>query len=207
MNILDLPQGSEEWLKARAGFCTASKFKDVLAKVKVGEAAGRRNYRMQLVTERLTGLPQDSYRNTAMEYGTAMEPEACAAYEISTGEIVEHVGFIQGDTWIGASPDGLLGDDGGLEIKCPYQSTVHVETLQGGVVPSEHIAQIQGGMWISGRKWWEFVSFDPRMPEKLRLFVVRVKRDDAYIAKLAEEVKAFLAEVDRLEKQILRSSA
>lgn len=205
MNI----QGSPEWLAERAGHATASCFKDVLAKIKTGEANDRRKYRMQLVTERLTGIPVETYQNAAMARGTATEPMAREAYEVESGEWVEQVGFLKhpGMTWTGASPDGLIGEDGGIEIKCPFNSTVHVETLQGGIMPPEHRPQVQGVMWVTGRKWIDFISYDPRMPAKLRLFVYRVQRDEAYIATLAEQVEKFLAEVDRQHQSLLELAA
>ncbi|MBM3738924.1 MAG: YqaJ viral recombinase family protein, partial [Acidobacteria bacterium] len=191
------------WFAERAGHATASRFADVLATIKTGEAATRRNYRLQLVTERLTGLPCDTYQNAAMAWGTATEAAARQAYEVATGEIVEQVGFIKHPdvAWAGASPDGVIGR-GGLELKCPFQSTIHVMTLQGGM-PSEHVAQVQGQIWCCGFDWVDFVSFDPRMPEKLRLYVERVKRDEAYIAKLAASVKVFLDEVERDYQSLL----
>lgn len=205
---MNAPQGSTAWLSARAGHATASRFKDVLARIKVGEAAGRRNYRMQLVTERLTCIPCESYTNAAMQWGTDTEPAARAAYEALTGEIVAEAPFLlhTGLDWVGASPDGLVGADGGIEIKCPHQSTVHVETLQGGM-PPDHIAQIQGVMWVTGRQWVDFVSFDPRMPENLQLHVERIKRDEPYITLLETEVRKFLAEVDALEQQLRKRVA
>lgn len=201
-------QGSTEWLAERAGHATASRFKDILATIKTGEAATRRNYRVQLVTERLTGIPCQSFTNAAMEYGTATEPLAREAYEAETGELVEQVGFLKHPalTWTGASPDGLIGDEGGIEIKCPFQSTVHVETLQGGM-PTEHRPQIQGVLWVSGRKWIDFISFDPRMPEKLRLHVERVNRDDKYIADLEKSVTSFLMEVAQQTESLLKRAA
>jgi putative phage-type endonuclease len=205
---MNAPQGSAAWFSARAGHATASRFKDVLATIKSGEAASRRSYRMQLVTERLTMIPCESYTNAAMAWGTEQEAAARAAYEAHTGEMVTETGFLlhPEHDWIGASPDGLVGADGGIEIKCPFQSTIHVETLQAGM-PSEHIAQVQGAMWVTGRKWWHFVSFDPRMPEHLQLHVQLVVRDDAYIAKLAESVKTFLAEVDAMHQQLMKRAA
>lgn len=196
-------QGSDEWFAARAGFCTASRFKDVLAKIKTGEAATRRNYRLQLVTERLTQRPCDTYTNAAMEWGTATEPFARAAYEGARTLMVDEVGFIRHPAvaFVGCSPDGLVGDDGGVEIKCPHNSMVHVETLECGM-PPEHAAQVQGAMWVTNRKWWDFVSYDPRMPPHLALHVERVERDDAYIAKLAEEVGKFLAEVEQMVQRL-----
>lgn len=189
-------QGSPEWFAERAGHVTASRFKDVLAKIKVGEAAGRKNYRVQLVTERLTGRPCESFTNAAMEWGTATEPHARAAYESARGLMVDEVGFLHHPEvlWVGASPDGLIGAEGGCEIKCPHQSTVHVETWDSGM-PTEHRAQIQGTLWVTGRKWWDFISFDPRMPEGLQLYVERIERDEKYIEALYVEVELFLGQV------------
>lgn len=190
-------QGSEAWLLQRAGHCTASRFKDVLARIKNGEAAIRRNYRTQLVTERLTGRPCESYTNAAMEWGTNTEPFAREAYEAITGAWVDPAPFMPHPEikWVGASPDGLIGDDGMIEIKCPYQSTVHVEALQSGM-PAEHIAQVQGNLWVNGRRYCDFICFDPRMPEHLRIYVQRIERDPVFIENLAAEVCNFLAECD-----------
>lgn len=197
-------QGTPEWLAMRAGHCTASRFKDVRAKIKSGEAASRRSYRVQLVTERLTGIPVETYRNAAMEWGSFTEPEAKDAFEVLTGEIVETASFILHPEipWCGGSPDGLVNDDGAIEIKCPYQSTVHVETLENGM-PSEHMAQCQGVLWVTGRKWVDFISYDPRMPEHLKLYRERIERDEKYIAELAAEVKAFLKEVETMHTRLL----
>jgi putative phage-type endonuclease len=196
--MIELVQGTDEWRAARAGKITASRLCDVMAKIKTGEAATRRAYRWELLTERLTGLPCESYTNRAMEWGTAHEPEAREAYEAETGNLVEQVGFLLHPDYpmVGCSPDGMIGKDGGLEIKCPHSSVVHVQTLKGGM-PSEHKPQVQGTLWITGRTWWDFVSFDPRMPEGLRLYVERIQRDEAYIAELAAEVLRVDAEVTR----------
>lgn len=200
-------QGSQEWLAARAGKATASRFKDVLATIKSGEAADRRNYRAQLVVERLTGQPASSFQNEAMRWGTENEPFARIAYEAQTGVIVIEHGFIDHPALVaGVSPDGLIGEDGGIEIKCPFQSAVHIETLQAGM-PSGHMAQVQGAMWITDRKWWDFVSYDPRMPESLQLYVERIQRDDKFIEKLEKEVTAFLAEVDQTVNELMKKAA
>lgn len=206
---MNAPQGSEAWLLAKAGRCTASRFADVLAKIKTGEASSRRNYRLQLVTERLTDRPVDGYKNAAMEWGGEQEAFARDAYEARTGVLVDLSEFIRHPdvAWSGCSPDGLVGDDGLIEIKCPYVSTVHVETMLSGGHPSEHKAQIQGSLWITGRQWCDFVSFDPRMPERLQLYVFRVVRDEEYIKALEAEVKKFLAEVDELTAKLMRSAA
>lgn len=198
-------QGTPEWLVARAGHVTASRFSDVKAKVKVGEAAGRIKYRWQLVTERLTGgVAEDRFENDAMRWGTAQEPLARLAYEAKTQNIVEEVGLVLHPDvpFVGCSPDGLIAPDGGCEIKCPYNSVIHVQTIEGGM-PTEHRAQVQGAMWVTGRKWWDFVSFDPRVPEALQLYVERIPRDDAYIAELADEVARFLIDVERMHQSLL----
>lgn len=202
-------QGSPEWREARAGKLTASRFCDVMAKVKTGEAATRRGYRWEVLTERLTGQPVEGYSNKAMEWGTAHEGQAREAYEAETGELVECAGLIlhPKHPMVGCSPDGLVGPKGGCEIKCPFSSVVHVQTLKGGM-PSEHRPQVQGAMWVTERDWWDFVSFDPRMPEHLQLYIERIPRDDAYIAELAAECMRFDAEVLRdLESLLLLRKA
>jgi hypothetical protein len=204
---MSAPQGTEAWRLDRCGRVTASCFADVMAKGKKGEAATRRTYRMQLVVERLTGVPQEGYRNKAMEYGTETEPLARDAFSEYAGLWVVQTGFVpHAELMAGCSPDGLIEDDAGLEIKCPFNSAVHVETLQNGM-PSEHMAQVQGCMWITGRKRWHFVSFDPRMPEHLRLYTEIVPRNDAYIATLETEVRAFLAEVDAAHAALAQRAA
>lgn len=203
------PQGSEAWAKERAGHCTASRFADVLAKIKTGEAADRRKYRFQLVTERMTGLPASSFTSKPMQWGIDTEPQARLAYEAEVGEPCTVTGFHKHTEieWVGCSPDGLLDADGLLQIKCP-ESHTHLQYLLDGVCPSEYLAQVQGEMWVTGRKWSDFVSYDPRfVDERMRLLIVRVKRDDAYIAKLEEEVRKFLREVDQLHDRLLNGGA
>lgn len=190
-----MEQRTDEWYAARLGRATASNFGKVLAKIKTGEAADRRNYRAQLVIERLTGNRQESYSNAAMQWGTEQEPFARIAYMADRGVDVQEVGFIQHETLMaGCSPDGLIGADGLIEIKCPVSAT-HIETLKTQHMPLEHMPQVQGQMWIAGREWCDFVSYDPRMPEKLQMFVQRIPRDDQYIKALAFEVERFLEEV------------
>lgn len=199
-------QGTEEWLRERSGHATASCFADVLARGKKGgESASRRNYRTKLVTERLIGTYVDGYRNAAMDWGNKIEPAARAEIEAQTGLVVERAPFIKHGKipWCGASPDGLIGDDGVVQIKCPYVSTVHVKTLEDGL-PSEHIAQIQGELWVTGRAWSLFSSYDPRMPPHLRLHTEKVPRDNEYIKELEEEVLEFLREVDALYDRLMK---
>jgi putative phage-type endonuclease len=196
---MSAPQNTPEWLSERAGHCTASRVNDVQAKIKTGEAATRRKYRIQLCAERLTGIPTQGYQNAAMQWGTDTQPSAQIAFEAESGLLIQDVGFIKHPTiaWVGASPDGCIDDDGLVEYKCP-ESTTHLEWMDRGTVPSEHVAQIQFQLWVTGRQYCYFVSYDPRFPEHLRLFTVLVKRDDKYIENLAAEVCNFLAEVDAL---------
>lgn len=189
-------QQTDAWFKQRLGKATGSRFKDVLASIKSGESAARRNYRAQLILERVTGNREETYTNAAMNHGNENEPFAGIAYEAKTGLIIVKADFLEHATLAaGISPDGLIGDDGGIEIKCPYQSAIHLETLRFGM-PQEHMAQVQGAMWITGRQWWDFVSYDPRFPAPLQLFIKRINRDEIYIAKLEAEITTFLADVD-----------
>ncbi len=190
-------QGSPEWLAERLGKVTASRIVDVMATVKSGEASGRANYRAQLVAERLTGTVQESFTNGAMQWGTDNEPIARAMYEVATGTMVDQVGFVEHPSiyQTGASPDGMVDDDGLVEIKCPNTST-HIETLLSGKAPSKYIRQMQWQMDCCGRQWCDFVSYDPRMPSDLSLFVIRVHRDQEAINEIRAAVVAFLDEVD-----------
>lgn len=206
MRVLDLPQGSAEWLSARAGCVTASRIKDVIAKIKTGEAAARRDYRAQVVAEILTGTPQENgYVNAEMQWGIDQEPMARSAYELKAKTWVQEVGFVLHPTIerAGASPDGLVGKDGLLEIKCPKTAT-HLQYLIDAVVPAAYEPQMMWQMACTERAWCDFVSFDPRLPEKMQLLVVRLKRDDKRIAELEAEVKAFLLDVDRMLETVKR---
>jgi len=195
-NLIVVEQGTEDWHEARLGRATASRFKDVMTKIRSGEAATRKNYKFELVAERLTGQRQEMYSNAAMEWGTENEPVARLRYELTTGNDVEECGFfVHPDIEAGASPDGLIGDDGIIEIKCPNTST-HIETLRKRAVPSQYYWQIQGQLWMTDRKWCDFVSFDPRLPENAQFFTVRVNRNDKDIEELESEVKEFLNEVE-----------
>jgi putative phage-type endonuclease len=193
-------QGSVEWLEARRGFVGASAINDVMSTTKSGgEAATRRNLRARIIAERLTGVCEESYTNTAMQWGIDNEPIARAMYEIKAGVDVEQVGFILHPTikMTGASPDGLIGIDGLIEIKCPNTAT-HIDYLLGGVVPAQYHNQMLWQMECTCRNWCEFVSFDPRMPQELQLFVRRFERDDKRIAELQAGVIDFLEEVNKV---------
>lgn len=191
-----IAQGSPEWFAARLGKVTASKVSDVVAKTKSGWGASRANYMAALIAERLTQTPADSFSNAAMQWGTEQEPLARVAYEFFTGRDVEQVGFVDHPTipMTGASPDGLVGTDGLVEIKCPNTAT-HIDTLLDGKVPGKYVIQMQWQMACTGRQWCDFVSFDPRMPEEMRLWIQRVDRDGPHIELLEEDVTRFLAEL------------
>lgn len=198
-------QGSAEWHAMRLGCVTASRVSDVIAKTKTGWGASRGNYLAQLVAERLTGAVAESYSNAAMQWGTDTEPQARLAYEFRTDATVEQIAFIEHPSipMSGASPDGLVGDDGLVEIKCP-QTATHIETLKSGKVPAKYRTQMQWQMACTGRAWCDFVSFDPRMPENMALWIERVTRDDDEIAELERLVTDFLAELDATVAELER---
>jgi putative phage-type endonuclease len=192
-----IEQRTPEWFAARLGMVTASRVADVMARTKTGPSASRMNYAAQLITERLTGQPTEGFSNAAMQWGTDKEPEARRAYVFRADVAVEEVGFIVHPriTGSGASPDGLVGDDGMVEIKCPNTAT-HLDTLSSGKPAGKYITQMQWQMACAERQWCDFVSYDPRLPEELRFFVQRIERDDALIKTLETEVVAFLFELD-----------
>ncbi|MDO9364643.1 MAG: YqaJ viral recombinase family protein [Sphingopyxis sp.] len=198
-----MEQGTPEWLAARAGKVTASRVADVLAKTKTGPGAGRANYMAELIAERLTGAPAERFANAAMQWGTDKEPEARSLYAFLTDAEVEQVGFIEHPeiAMCGASPDGLVGPDGMVEIKCPNTAT-HIDTLLGQIVPTKYITQMQWQMAVTGRQWCDFASYDPRMPDSMRLFVQRVARDDQFIEHTSQEVVAFLEELSEKEQAL-----
>ncbi len=197
-----MEQRTEEWFAARLGKVTASRVADVLAKIKSGESASRKNYKMELVVQRLTNKVGESFTNAAMEWGTEQEPFARMAYEAHTGTFVKEEGFVDHPTieGFGCSPDGIVGE-GLIEIKCPNTAT-HIETVLENKAPSKYIPQMQCQMACTGAKWCDFVSFDPRVPEDLQLLVVRVERDQEYIDAMEVEVKQFLSEVLDLFNQL-----
>lgn len=192
----ELEQRSHDWLQARCGFPTGSGFKHLMAKTAKGQpTAARSTYLWEKVVERLTGEPVQHFVNAAMQHGIDNEPVALAAYEAKTGFSVAPMGFVRHATLAtGCSPDGIVDMDGLLEIKCPTTQT-HLQTIAGGM-PLDHMAQLQGGMWICGLKWADFVSFDPRLPPPYRIYVQRVPRDDEYISMLETEVTGFLAQIE-----------
>ena len=198
-NVVDpyyLEQGSIDWLQSRVGRATASRFSDVMASIRSGEAASRKNYRAELVVERLTGQPVESYKSPAMEWGNEYEPVARLKYELTTGNNVDECGlFIHNSIMAGASPDGLVNDDGLLEIKCPNTAT-HIETLRKQEVPRQYYWQVMGQLWITGRKWCDFVSYDPRLSQNAQYFCTRVLRDEDAISDLEDNIVMFLRSVD-----------
>jgi putative phage-type endonuclease len=186
----------EEWLQSRLGKVTASRVADVIAKTRSGYSASRDNYMAQLIVERLTGKPTESFSNAAMEWGTEQEPHARAAYAARTGELVEEVGFIDHPTiqGAGASPDGIVGE-GLVEIKCPQTNTI-LEWILTRTIPARYLAQMQFQMAVTNAKWCDFAAYDPRLPEHLQLLIIRVERDDTRIAEIEAEVSMFLGELE-----------
>ena len=193
----DVIQRTDAWKALRLGKVTASRVADVVAKTRTGYAASRANYMAELVCERLTGKPTEGFSNAAMQWGTDQEPFARDAYSARTGELVTEVAFVQHPriTMAGASPDGLIGTSGNLEIKCP-QTATHIEYLLNREPPQEYFYQMQWQMACTGSEWCDWVSYDPRMPENLQLLIVRIPRDDDAIRMLETEVESFLAELD-----------
>lgn len=203
-----IEQGSEEWHAQRLGKATASRIADIMAKTKTGWGASRANYAAELVCERLTGKRAEGFTNAAMAFGTENEPLARAAYEFRHDVTVELASFIDHPrvAMSGASPDGLIGNDGLIEIKVPNSAT-HIQTLLGGAIPEKYRLQMAWQMSCTGRRYCDFVSFDPRLPEEMRMFVQRYERDDIMVRELDREVEIFLAEVDDTIKRLRRTYA
>ena len=193
-----IEQGSEAWLQLRLGKITASRITDVIAQVKSGEAAGRENYRIELVCERLTGKPTEGFTNAHMERGTELEPFARAWYEVEKGEFVKQVPFVDHPTIknAGASPDGIIGE-GLIEIKCPMAKT-HIKYLLEDRVPAKYMPQMAWQMACTHSKWVDFVSYCPELPQDMQMFIKRYERDDAYIADLEAKVIEFDIEVEQV---------
>lgn len=207
-----IEQGSPEWFAQRLGKATASRIADIITKTKSGYSTSRANYAAELVCERLTGAAAERFKNAAMEWGTEKEPQARAAYEfmhdvdVALAEFVPHPHIPMS----GASPDGYVGDLGLIEIKCPISAT-HIDTLLRGQVPDKYEVQMLWQMACTGRAWCDYVSFDPRLPPHLQLFVKRIHRDDKRVGEMEREVESFLAEVadtiDKLSKLERRAAA
>lgn len=192
-----IPHGTEEWVHARMGKVTASRIADLMAKTKTGWGASRDNYMADLIAERLTGVAVEGFKSAAMQWGSDTEHQARRFYELIEGVTVGEGGYLDHPTiaMAGASPDGFVEDDGLVEIKCPLTKT-HIETLRSGRVNGVYAKQMQWQMACTGRAWCDFISFDPRMPEDLQMFVQRVQRDSAVIAELEAAVTKFLGELD-----------
>ena len=214
-------QRTDEWFAERAGKITASMMHVAMLPrergvFKTGPRAGQAkpqlkaltDYAHQLAAERLTNKPRKQVKAAALAWGCEVEPAAVAAYQAETGVIVELCGFIQHPDYdfIGASPDFKVGQDGGGEVKSPESSEVHLQTLLVGL-PPEHIEQIQGGLWVTGRQWWDFVSYHPDFPPDLRLYIQRVPRDDAFIARMEEACLALEADVQAILSQLQQKVA
>lgn len=199
-------QGSPEWHAKRCGRITASRFKSVMALGKKDKKPlqERDDYLAELVLERLTGKSIGIPMTPPMLYGKDVEPHARAAYEAARGVLVRQVDFIihPEHPFVGASPDGLVDADGGMEAKCPWNPIIHMRTLINGM-PDEHIPQVQGNLWVTGRKWWDFISYDPRQIPELRLYVQRIERDAGYIASLQAECLKLNIEVNTLMQALL----
>ena len=199
-----LIQGSPDWFTARLGIVTASRVADIVARTKSGYSTSRANYMAQLIAERLTGTVAESFSNAAMQWGIDHEPAAKAAYEFFTDADIAALGFVAHPSlaMAGASPDGAVGKDGLVEVKCPLTAT-HIETLLTGAIPGKYETQMLWQMACTGRSWCDFVSYDPRMPECMCLFVKRLERDENRIAELETEVRAFIEELNGTVGQLL----
>lgn len=205
MRVVDCEQGSDEWRLARLGKVGASMVADATARTKTGWGASRANLAARLVAERLTGNLTESFTNDAMRWGTEKEPEAREFYAFVSDVSVAQVGLVLHPTidMAVASPDGLVGDAGLVEIKCPNTAT-HIETLMGGEIDGRYVKQMQWQMACTGRQWVDWVSYDPRMPDDMRLFVRRVERDPVMIAELEKQVAEFLADVDATVSRLVK---
>lgn len=205
-----MEQHSTEWFAARCGKLTASRFADVMNVLKDGTpGANRRALVTLLAVERLTGSTVETFQNDAMRRGTELEPAARAAYEAHTGELVETVGFVPHPTlgYVGVSPDGLLGDSGMVELKCPANMAKHLDALRSGDHAKEYRWQLQGQLWVAEREWVDATSFDPRFPEHLRLAIIRVTRDELAIKQLADECAKANDEIESILHDLQQKEA
>lgn len=205
MKIIPCVQGDITWFHERTGRVTASRVRDVMAKTKNGESAKRQTYKMELLAEIVTGRAAEHYVSPAMDWGLEQEPLARAMYEMVKEVEVERIGMVVHETInrFSASPDGLVGEDGLVEFKCPTTKT-HLGYLLDGVVPAEYIPQMMAQMACTGRSWTDFCSYDSRLPEEFGLFVVRLNRDDAEITRMEAEVVKFIGEVNEMAERLLK---
>jgi len=194
----DIIQGTAEWFEMRRGKVTASRVADIMAKTKTGVSASRGNYLIELALQRVTGTVEESFTNSAMQWGTDNEPYARMAYEATQNIFVEQIPFVDHPSiaWFGASPDGLVSTDGLCEIKCPNSST-HWAMIKSQEIPTKYMYQMQTQMACAQREWCDFISFDPRMPEKSKLFIKRLYRSNDTISDIEVAVKQFLEEVEK----------
>ena len=201
--LAQLEQGSEAWLRARCGSLGASRLHEALARTKTGWGASRANLLATMVVERLTGRPAESFKSSAMVTGTEREPDARVAYQFITGNTVSQIGLVRHPAieWTHASPDGLVGPDGLLEIKAP-QPAQHLSTLMGEPVADKYVLQMQWQMRCTGRDWCDFVSFNPDFPDTMQLFVQRFERDDTRLDKTEEEVSLVLGDVSNAVRDL-----
>ena len=192
-----MEQGTQEWFSARAGKVTASRISDLMARTKTGYSSSRENYMAQLIVEKFTGGASESFTSTAMQWGTEQEPFARAAYEARQSVFVDEVGFIPHPSieGAGASPDGLVEDDGLVEIKCPNTSTM-INTIINETVPAKYFAQMQMQIACTQRQWCDYAVFDPIMPSGGQLFIKRIERDDEFVADMEAEIIKFLDEMN-----------
>jgi len=190
-------QGTPEWFAARRGKVTASRVADIMARTKTGFSTSRQNYKAELLLEILTGNTSPGFTSDAMKWGTEQEPHARAAYAATIFDTVSEVGFVDHPDILGAgcSPDGLVGDDGLIEIKCPNTATF-LEIFLTDVIPLKWQTQIQMQLDCTGRKWCDFVCYDPRMPEGGQLYIQRVERDEIFIATMREMIVTFIRELN-----------
>lgn len=204
-----IEQGTDEWKQERCARLTASRFFDVLSLLKSGAPSeARSKYMREIVFEILSGVPKQSAQAVAMKWGTEIEIYAREAYELQTGNIVQTASFVRHPEldFVGCSPDGLVDSDGGIEIKCPHDEGKHIQTLLEGI-PKEHIPQIQGNLFVTNRKWWDFISYDPRQGAEYRLYVQRVERDEQFISKLKMELEKFWKEVCGMVEALSKKKA
>ncbi len=213
--MAEIEQKSDEWFAARCGKFTGSRFDDVLAKSKPTKAnpeprplKARQDLIWSIAAERIQGYQPQGANSYSLRWGTENEPLAREAYEIKTGEFVIEEGFILHPEYdfIGISPDGLINEDGGIEIKCPKSPEIHLQRFLKGV-PEEYVAQIQGALWVTGRAWWDFVSYDPDTVDQFKLLIIRVERDEKFIKNLEAEIKQAEIEVQELVTELMKKAA